>query len=568
MAVFKGTAPTPAVQARGNLRSTNMNSTTQNQTLGRAQVLQRSLANKPPVKAPVNIHGLSRGGALYAQLLALVYGRIHVSQNLIDLGSVLSEQEASVSVWNAYFANKQLTDIHVNPVDELTLFGQSAPAVLGPLAEFEYKMRVPAEGPATINVFVAWTFGAEIVSLNLTGSRIAFWSFLPTWEGGIRERLEWYTGILTSPLGIEQRRSLRESPRRFFELQLIAKPDERSYMELSCFDWGARRWAIPIWTDVQTTTADIAEGSMFIACSTANRDFYAGGLVALRGVSAFDYEVSEILRVEADGLVLSRPLNNAWRKNTRVYPVRVAQFTEQPQFTRLTVNSATVRAQFQIVEPSDWPAEAPATMYRGKPVYLDPPEESQSLTASYQRLLEMMDNRRDNPRMGDSAGIAFTAQGHRWQVYGRAAQARMRRLWYFLRGRFKSVWIPTFSEDLIVNAPMAPGSLLLQVRNTGYVKFGKMHPGRKDVMVVLRDGRMFFRRIMEAIEVEGGEALTLDSSLGLTETLPAEDVVRVSFIALCRMDQDFIEITHETDSDGLMSANTIWRSLRDDLGDV
>lgn len=568
MAVFQGTSPSPAVQARGGLRSTNMNTTTQNQTLGRVQPLQLSMAQPAVVRSPIPVHKVNRPGALFAHLLQLIYGRIHVSENLIDLGSVLSQQEASVSVWNAYFDNKQLTDIHVNPVDELTLSGQSAPAVLGPLAEFEYTLTVPAEGPATIDVFVAWTFGTEVVSLNLAGTRIAFWSFLPTWEGGIRERLEWYTGILTSPLGIEQRRSLRESPRRFFELQLIAKPDERSYMELSCFDWGARRWAIPIWTDVQFTTVEIAAGSSFIACATAYRDFRAGGLVALRGASAFDYEVAEVLRVEADGIVLSRPLNSAWRKNSRVYPARVAQFTEQPVFTRLTVNSATVRAQFQIVEPSDWVAEAPALKYRDKPVYLDPPEESQSLTASYQRLLEMMDNRRDNPRMGDSAGVAFTAQGHRWLVHGREQQARMRSLWYFLRGRFKSVWIPTHSQDLIVNGIHAPGSLLLQVRNTGYVKFGKMQPGRKDIMIILRDGRAFFRRIMEAIEVEGGEALTLDSGLGLSTPLLPEDVERISFMALCRMDQDFIEVTHETDSDGLMSANTIWRSLRDDLGDV
>ena len=568
MAVFQGTSPTPAVQAKGNLRSTNMNSTTQNQTLGRAQPLQRSPAQPAAVKAPVFVQGINRGGAMFAQLLAFVYGRIHVSNNLIDLGSVLSDQEAQVSVWNAYFENKQLTDIHVNPVDELSLEGQQAPAVLGPLAEFLYTMRVPGEGPATIDVFVAWTFGTEVVTLNLTGSRIAFWSFLPTWEGGIRERLEWYTSILTSPLGIEQRRSLRQSPRRFFELQLIATPDERAYMELSCFDWGARRWAVPVWPDVQRTTAEIAAGSSFIPCSTADRDFHADGMVALRGESAFDYEVAEIVRVEADGLVLSRPLNNAWYRNVRVYPVRVAQFTEQPEFTRLTSESATVRAQFLITEPCEWAPAAPELTYRDKPVYLDPPEESQSLTSSYQRLLEMVDNRRDYPRMGDSAGLGFTAQGHRWMVYGREAQARMRSLWYFLKGRFKSVWIPTHSRDLIMNAPMSPSSLLLQVRSTGYVKFGKMQPGRKDILITLRDGRVFMRRIMEAIEVEGGEALTLDSSLGLTASLQPEEVDRISFMALCRMDQDFIEVTHETDSDGLMSANTIWRSLRDDLGDV
>lgn len=568
MTIFQGTPATSTVQARGGLRSTNMNSTALNQTQGRAYFLQRAATGGVGIHAPVAVLHRLQSGALFAHLLDIIYNRIHASTGAIDLGSVLSAQETSMTVWNAYFESKQLTGLEVNPADEATLLGQEPPAVLGPLDEFVYTIRVPAEGPATIDVFIAWAFGAEVVTLNVTGTRIAFWSFLPTWEGGIRERLEWYTGVLTSPFGIEQRRSLRESPRRFFELQLIATPEERSYMELSCFDWGARRWAVPIWPDIQLTTEEVLQGATFIACETANRDFHEGGLVALRGATAFDYEVAEISGVEAGGLSLGRPLQHSWATYTRLYPVRVAQFVEQPVFTRLTVAAATVRAQFQIVEPSEWPAIAPTPMYRDKPVYLGRPEESQTLTSSYQRLMEMMDNRRDNPRMCDSAGIAFTAQGHRWQIHGLAKQAQMRSLWYFLRGRFKSVWIPTHSEDLHITAEMAPGSLLLEVRSTGYAKFGKMQPGRKDVLFELNDGRVFFRRIAEAVEIEGGEALTLDTPLDLTAPLQPSEVARISFLALCRMDQDFIEITHDTDSEGLMSANTIWRSLRDDLGDV
>lgn len=568
MATFQGTTATATKQLTGGHRSTNMLSRTQNQTQGRAYGLQRSNSRPSQENSPVPVLYQLRAGAMFAHLLALVYYRIHTSIGVIDLGSVLSAQETSMSVWNAYFDSKQLTGLEINPASEVTLIGQNPPAILGPLAEFVYTIRVEAEGPATINVFVAWTFGTEVVTLNITGSRIAFWSFAPTWEGGIRERLEWYTGILTSPLGIEQRRSLRETPRRFFELQLIAKPDERSYMELSCFDWGARRWAIPIWPDVQETPTELTQGATFIPCDTSGRDFHDGGLIALRGDSAFDYEVPEIAMVEPDGLRLGRPLQASWRQGTRLYPVRVAQFTEQPVFTRLTVSAATVRAQFQIVEPCEWAPIAPALVYRDKPVYLGRPEESQSLTSSYQRLLEMVDNRRDNPRMCDSAGIGFTAQGHRWQIHGREQQAQMRNLWYFLRGRLKSVWIPTHSEDLHISKEMAPSSLLLEVRNTGYTKFGKMQPGRKDILIELTDGRIFLRRISEANEVAGGEALTLDNHLGLTTALLPTQVARISFMALCRMDQDFIEVTHETDSDGLMSANTIWRSLRDDLGDV
>lgn len=568
MAILKGSKATSTRQVSGGLRSTNMNSHTVNQSRGRAYSLQRSLSDARTFSTIVYAQHKDRAGQNWRMLLDTIYGRVHVSDTVLDLGSVVSVQEAEVSVWNAHFEPKQLTQVHVNPSDDLVLEGAEAPEVAGPLEELTYLIRVPAEGDPSINVFIAWVFGAETVTMNVTGSRITFWSFSPTWGGGIRERLEWLTNILAGPLGTEQRRQLRLTPRRSFELKLIAKPEERALMELSCFEWGARRWAIPVWTDVQQLHESIPQGSSFLPCETSLRDFRDGGLVAVRGDTAFDYEIAEVSTVQPDGLALRRPLNYAWRASTRVYPVRIAQFAEQPVFTKLTVNSASVTARFQIVEPCDWPATPPSTTYRGKPVFLLPPEESESLTSSYQRLLEMVDNRIDNPRMGDSAGMAFTAQGHRWLLSGRAQQAEMRSLWYFLAGRQKSLWVPTHNADLQLIATVTTGSLIMTVAYTGYTKFGKSTPGRADIMILLKNGTILFRRIMSSMEEGNSELLTLDRSLELPNNLLPTQVERISFMALSRMDQDFIEITHETDSDGVAAANTVWRSLRDDLGDV
>lgn len=568
MATFKGVQTPGGPQVRGGHRTTNVNSMVVNQTLGRAQPMQRSMADARIAAVPVFVQHAARVGRLYPHLLETIYGRIHITDINIDLGSVLSVQETEVSVWNAHLEPKQLTDITINPETEVELSGPQAPVVVGPLATLDYVIRVPADGEPTIDVFIGWTFGDERVSLNLTGSRIAFWSFAPTWEGGIRERLEWYTSILAGPLGTEQRRALRLSPRRFFELKLIAKPSERSYMELCCFDWGARRWAIPIWPDVQELTDSLLQGAAFIPCKTAGRDFSAGGLVAVRGVTAFDYEIAEVLAVLSEGVQLKRPLSESWPRGTRLYPVRTAQFLEQPTFTRLTSDAASVSAQFILAETTDWPEIAPTQMYRGKPVYLEEPEESQNITSSYQRLIELVDNRIDRPRMEDTAELGFIAQSYQWMLTNREQAARVRSLWYFLKGRTKSLWVPTFSYDLKPRGVILPTSLIIDIEYVGYTKFGKSQPGRSDIALYMRDGSILFRRIVASLEEEDFEQITLDTSLGYSREISASDILRISFIALCRMDQDFIEINHETDADGLSRAHTVWRSLRDDIGDV
>src|SRR5690606_24960393 len=184
MATFRGAQTPGGPQVRGGHRSTNVNSMAVNQTLGRAQPMQRSMADARIATVPVFVQHAARTGRLYPHLLEMIYGRIHITDINIDLGSVLSVQEMEVSVWNAYIEPKQLTDITINPETEVELSGPQAPVVVGPLATLDYVIRIPADGEPTIDVFIGWTFGNERVSLNLTGSRIAFWSFAPTWEGG------------------------------------------------------------------------------------------------------------------------------------------------------------------------------------------------------------------------------------------------------------------------------------------------------------------------------------------------------------------------------------------------
>jgi hypothetical protein len=58
------------------------------------------------------------------------------------------------------------------------------------------------------------------------------WSIKPNWVNGIREKLSWLTDVLASSYGTEQRRALRLSPRREFEMTFNPVDEARSYFDL------------------------------------------------------------------------------------------------------------------------------------------------------------------------------------------------------------------------------------------------------------------------------------------------------------------------------------------------
>ena len=492
------------------------------------------------------------------------YHRIHVSPRSIDLGNVASAQVSTVRLWNSYLQPKQLQGLA--GVDEgiEVLPPFQMPCSVPALQESDWLLRVTPDGPSSLDAWLQWQFAdAQTGHLHLTGNRIVPWAFAPDWSANITERLEWLTDVLSNPQGAEQRRALRISPRRSLETSMLVEGTERALFDLALAGWGRKVWAIPVWFDVQELAADLVAGSMRINCAVDLRDFRAGGLAMLRGETAFDSEAVEILAVDATGLQLKRATQQRWAAGTRLYPVRTARIASIDS-KRLTDKHNRSQLTFDLAEPSDWSAALPAVMYRGRPVFELRPDESEDLTLNYERLLQTLDNGSALPAVTDTAGKNFSVQQHRWILDGRRERATWRSLAYGLRGRAKSVWVPTHAWDLQLTKP-ASGSLLT-VERIGYARFGIKTLGRQDIRIELHSGSVIYRRITAAAEDGATESLSLDADL--PGVINPADVYRISFMALCRAADDALELTHLTDAAGLAKASITWRGVRDDLETV
>lgn len=491
------------------------------------------------------------------------YYRIHIAPQSIDLGNVVSTQTVPLFVWNAHLTPQTLNAI--TGTDEgLIVGGQPNPPLhYEALQEREYQLQVTPDGQPVLDTLVTFNFGTEQPDVRVMANRIIAWAFVPDWSDGVTEQLAWATDILQSDSLHEQRRALRLAPRREFEASNWAEGRERQLLDLSLFGWGGRIWSLPLWHEIQLLSVDVPADSLFIPCETQFLDFHPDGLALLRGESAFQTEVVEIETVLPNGLQLKRATQQQWPTLSRLYPARTAQLLETPQLLRKTDQLQEFSVRFTLMDNSDVPAQMPATLYREHPVFEQRPEETEDLTASFERLQKTLDSGMSHPLTVDIGNRTLPVQSWRTVLYQREQRYRFRAFLYALNGRQKAVWLPTWADDLTITQIVSAGAAAITVANVGYTRFANGRTGRKDIRIELHNGQVFYRRIVGSAELNTEEErLAIDTALGV-QIQPSE-VAQVSWLALMRLDSDTVSIEHLTDSEGVARSQLIFRGVRDD----
>jgi hypothetical protein len=389
---------------------------------------------------------------------------------------------------------------------------------------------------------------------------IPTWTIRPNWSSGVLERLEWLTSVLQSPSYAEQRIQLRQAPRRSFEFSTLLAGPERTLFDLGVSRVGRGDWYLPIWHDVAITDAAVsAGGSTTIRMDTAGRAFTAGGALVLMSRKALQAETLEIAAVYSDAVVVSSPPTRSWPKGTRAYPARIARLGEEPKPVRISDRVETATVRFDVQERDTTLAAPLPDTYRGFPVLLRPPNETGSLDREYARLLKELDNGTGKPLVVDTAGFPTRLQKMAWMLRGHGGHAEVRSLLHVLRGKLVPAWMPTFAADFDLVETAEAGHDAITVTGCGFTAFGGPQQGRSDIRIQLRDGTSLFTRILSSEETSAGdERLVLESPL--PRGFSAEQVRRISFMEIMRLDQDSVEISHETDEAGVSTVVTTFRS--------
>lgn len=489
------------------------------------------------------------------------YNRVYVTPKTVDLGSMVGGQQRTVQLWNAYLdVTLTLTAADLVDGSGLTAVGDAElPATFLPLQERTWTVTVLEEGPPDAAAVLTFDFtGLDDVTVTIVGTRLNAWMLPADWGQPIGESLAWLTDFQKPLAGGSTRIPLRGAPRRTWEFSIVEGKQERRIIENLLYDWTARAWALPIWTDMTPMPVAIASGAVEIAVTTYGLDFSVGGIVML-WAEAKRYELLEVAAVHADRITLARPTARNWPVGTKLYPCRRARLTEAPVINRKNDQVIMSRARFESDEPCDWPAIAPAATYLGFPVLEERPETSQDPTASYARSVVVIDGDVGLVAVDDFSGLVQGRQSHAWMLYGRTERAQHRSLLYWLQGRAENVWLPTWSDDVELVEPVTETGDVLVVAWCGISRSLRQQAGRRHLRIQLVSGHVFYRRVESSTDLDGDrEQLVMDAAFGIA--IAPSHIQLICWMALSTQDSDRIEISHVGGVDGLALARTAFAS--------
>lgn len=498
--------------------------------VSRALVLLRSTSPVPTVTRLLAAH---KTVAYYNDF----YFRTHVIPNKLSLGNMLSTQIKEVEVWNAWPESRTLSSITMENAGGITLDEPiPAPTVLGQLEVRTYVVNVSTNGPPVIDATITFMFVGESPTLKITGKRVLVWPYVP--QTKFREKLEWKTDLMQA-YSAEQRLALRAAPRQSLTYDYQLDAEQYARAKALSYSWSHRVYGVAIWAE-STRIGMVAQGAMSLAFDTSAADYRTGDLLLLweDDLNLLAVEISTVV----PGLItFTQPLERGFLQ-AYVMPLRFGRTLAGTDFSRGASDITQARLTFLVSNNKDLAVGyvSPFPKHRGVDVLTTRSVVLGDLDDKVVRRVDVFDNGSGPIETDPSSGYIERTETLTFDPITKAETWGVRRWLHSRRGRQKSFWVPSWNRDLVLDEPIGAGSTLLAVRPTGY----PMHYGVTNIMILLTDGTMYFRRVLGGVDdASGSEILTLET--GLPVAVPKTQVALICFIRHVRLDSDNIEMTHQ-----------------------
>jgi hypothetical protein len=499
-----------------------------------------------------------------------LFERIIVNPRMKALGFVLTATQFPVEVWNAFRDTDQILDaINITGTGGLTLADPYGEPLLYPaLNSFIYQATVPTAGPPQINqevefVFLSGVLGADV---EVTGSRITIFSVQPDWNEGIEESVEFLTDVLLAYSDNEQRRALRQLPRRALRFRaLTLNARDAAGMESLIWGWQNQPYGVPWWPDAQPLSSDIAPGTFVIPVETADRLFAPGGLLCI-WVDEFTFESLSIASVSAHSVTTTSPTQFAWKggPGTRVLPVFLCRLPSSIDVRRHSSEIDQVDLNFigEAAQAAPAPAISP-TQYKGYDVLEVAPNWANApLDRSYKRSMVTIDPKIGPIKVIDKGGTALVGQEFPWWLDTHPNITAWRAFILRRFGQLKPFWIPTWDQDLVLFQDVLAIDTGIRIKSEFYSRFFFPTPARRYIALIPTDGSAnVYRKVTAAADNgDGTENLTLDAPTG-KHFLKGSTMI--SFLTFARLGSDLATIKWDSSehAESILSLQEVPREL-------
>lgn len=463
------------------------------------------------------------------------YHRVHVIPSQLDIGNLFTTQSRTFRVWNAYLDSaKTLASVSESGTEGILITAPaSPPTVFATNEERQYAVSVTLNGPPVIDAAVLLVFeAANSPTVTITGRRIVVWPWVP--QVDYRETLEWQTDVIQAFAG-EQRIALRTAPRQGFDHRYYLQSQDLARAQAVVGGWAHRLYGLPMFGEASNVGA-LTAGLTQLLVDTAHADYRAGGMACV-WASPEQLEVVEISQVLVDRLVLVRPLATSYAA-ARVMPLRVARTLRGVEFDRVDGRNSFAAAQWSVTDNAELAGATTLDAYRGADVLSLCRVMVSPISDRIARSVDVFDNGSGIMDRDVQSEYVTRTSLATFHADTRAQRWALRVFLDRIKGRQGVFWLVSGNADLQIAAPLSSGGNTLQVQPIGY----PLYYGVTDICILLNDGTRIYRRVTSGAAVDGLEHLALDAAPGVT--IDANNVRRIMFMRLYRLDADTVEIHH------------------------
>lgn len=375
------------------------------------------------------------------------------------------------------------------------------------------------------------------------------------------EEIEWLTSVSISDNGREQRQALRANPRRRFKCSavFVTEEERRQFIDLLMqtqalyVDW-------PVWA-YSAPLAPAASGTTELKFTPRSTDLRDGEYAAIYDAHTETTHVVKVDTMAGDGCTLAAPLDFDVTAACSICPLLKMRVVDRGKLDTDGVSglldmNLEVVANRDLMRTSD---TSMLTLYAGQ-IILDKPQLA-GLSDMYDAGVVWVDNDVAIPKVSQHHLHVFKG-GSRTFKLGRynGDMDWLRAFLAAVKGRQGTFRLPTWFDDLPLAVQPALGATVLVSSNVQAEKY-LYNPANKFIRIESRAGVIYrtigdFRRIFTEEGVPIGVQITLNESIG--NNAGANDIRKISFCPLTRLDNDVVSITHgDLDAIVSMSVKTV-----------
>lgn len=364
------------------------------------------------------------------------------------------------------------------------------------------------------------------------------WHFRPRMN--IIEAVEWLTDITRCKL-VEYRRAMRTIPRisYSFEHNMLDPQEFAAARELARTVSGDELY-VPDWP-THAQIPSINAGTVSLPVDASQAPAFKANEYAMVWESWKKWERVRVTNV-GTGTISVSATSGAYT-NPTVVALRVGRATQPFDGTRKPADWTISQAVFQCLDTEDLSGTTTInwTTYKGAPVMTDWVELIQSVRNTSVREVETVDSKLGQvykyplyASPNQQAALAWTAQS------GSVLYA-LRTWLHDMKGRFKSLWSPSWNADLTLTYDVAINDTTIEIAKVG-AGYAASYPDNSDFIVITGGAPLCFRVTDVAAGTAGHEVLTLEAPAGAAVTVA--NTPYASRLSLSRFDADRIEIQH------------------------